>query len=84
MLLPNLSVQQLEYLLAAANNKTRAAAAQQLGVTPSALTQGLAELERRVGLTLFERKGRSTVLRPQAKEVLEYARRVVAETNNLS
>ncbi len=84
MLLPNLSVQQLEYLLAAANHKTRAAAAQQLGVTPSALTQGLTELERRVGLTLFERKGRSTVLRPQAKEVLEYARRVVAETKDLT
>ena len=42
--LPNLSVQQLEYLLAAANHPTRAAAAEQLGVTPSALTQGLTEL----------------------------------------
>ncbi len=84
LLLPNLSVQQLEYLLAAANNTTRAAAAEQLGVTPSALTQGLIELERRVGLPLFERRGRSTVLRPQAKQVLEYARRVLAETKDLT
>ena len=44
--LPNLTVQQLEYLVAAAASLTRAAAATGLGVTPSALTQGLADLPR--------------------------------------
>jgi DNA-binding transcriptional LysR family regulator len=53
-------------------------------VTPSALTQGLAELERRVGVPLFERHGRQTRLRPQAAEVLAHARRVVAETRDLA
>ena len=82
--LPNLTVQQLEYLVAAAASPTRAAAAAGLGVTPSALTQGLAELERRVGVPLFERHGRQTRLRPQAAEVLDHARRVVAETRDLA
>lgn len=82
--LPNLTVQQLEYLVAAADAPTRAAAATALGVTPSALTQGLAELERRVGLPLFERRGRRTLLRPDAAEVLAHARRVVAETRDLA
>ena len=82
--LPNLTVQQLEYLVAAAASQTRAAAARGLGVTPSALTQGLAELERRVGVPLFERQGRQTRLRPQAVEVLAHARRVVAETRDLA
>ncbi|HIE67610.1 MAG: LysR family transcriptional regulator [Acidimicrobiales bacterium] len=82
--LPNLTVQQLEYLVAAAASPTRAAAARGLGVTPSALTQGLAELERRVGVPLFERQGRQTRLRPQATEVLAHARRVVAETRDLA
>ena len=82
--LPNLTVQQLEYLVAAADAPTRAAAASGLGVTPSALTQGLAELERRVGLPLFERWGRHTELRPQAAAVLAHARRVVAETGDLA
>ena len=82
--LPNLTVQQLEYLVAAAVSPTRAAAAAGLGVTPSALTQGLAELERRVGVPLFERHGRQTRLRPQAAEVLAHARRVVAETRDLA
>ena len=82
--LPNLTVQQLEYLVAAAGSTTRAAAAASLGVTPSALTQGLAELERRVGVPLFERHGRHTRPRPQATEVLAHARRVVAETRDLA
>ena len=82
--LPNLTVQQLEYLVAAADASTRAAAAAGLGVSPSALTQGLAELERRVGVPLFERHGRQTRLRPQAAEVLAHARRVVAETRDLA
>ena len=82
--LPNLTVQQLEYMVAAAASPTRAAAAAGLGVTPSALTQGLAELERRVGVSLFERHGRQTRLRPQAAEVLAHARRVVAETRDLA
>ena len=82
--LPNLTVQQLEYMVAAAASPTLAAAAAGLGVTPSALTQGLAELERRVGVPLFERHGRQTRLRPQAAEVLAHARRVVAETRDLA
>ena len=82
--LPNLTVQQLEYMVAAAVSPTRAAAAAGLGVTPSALTQGLAELERRVGVPLFERHGRQTRLRPQAAEVLAHARRGVAETRDLA
>ena len=82
--LPNLTVQQLEYMVAAAASPTRAAAAAGLGVTPSALSQGLAELERRVGVPLFERHGRQTRLRPQAAEVLAHARRVVAETRDLA
>jgi len=82
--LPNLTVQQLEYMVAAAASPTRAAAAAGLGVTPSALTQGLAELERRVGVPLFERHGRQTRLRSQAAEVLAHARRVVAETRDLA
>ncbi len=82
--LPNLTVQQLEYLVAAAEGPTRAVAAASLGVTPSALSQGLAELERRVGVQIFERQGRQTRLRPQANEVLTHARRVVAETRDLA
>lgn len=82
--LPNLTVQQLDYLVAAAGAATFADAAAQIGVSPSALSQGLGELERRVGVDLFETEGRRRVLRPQATEVLRYAERVLAQTADLA
>lgn len=81
---PNLTVQQLEYLVAVADAPTWAVAAAAVGVTPSALSQGLAELERRVGLSLFERAGRRRVLAPAAAPVLAHAREVVARTVDLA
>jgi DNA-binding transcriptional LysR family regulator len=81
---PNLTVQQLEYLVAVADAPTWAAAAAAVGVTPSALSQGLAELERRVGLPLFERDGRRRVLATAAAPVLAHARDVVARTVDLA
>ena len=81
---PNLTVQQLEYLVAVADAPTWAVAAAAEGVTPSALSQGLAELERRVGLPLFERDGRRRVLAPAAAPVLAHAREVVARTVDLA
>jgi DNA-binding transcriptional LysR family regulator len=82
--LPNLTVQQLEYLVAAAREPTFARAAESVGVSPSALSQGLAELERRVGVTLFEPAGRGRVLAEQAAEVVRYAERVLADTEELA
>jgi DNA-binding transcriptional LysR family regulator len=81
---PNLTVQQLEYLVAVADAPTWAVAAGSVGVTPSALSQGLAELERRVGLTLFERAGRRRVLTPAAAPVVAHARDVVSRTLDLA
>lgn len=63
---------------------TWADAAASLGVTPSALSQGLAELERRVGVPLFDRDGRRRPLRASATPVLEHARQVVALTGDLA
>jgi DNA-binding transcriptional LysR family regulator len=82
--LPNVTVQQLEYLVAAAREPTFARAAASAGVSPSALSQGLAELERRVGVVLFEPAGRARVLAAEAKEVVRYAERVLADTEALA
>lgn len=82
--LPNVTVQQLEYLVAAAHEPTFARAAGAVGVSPSALSQGLAELERRVGVPLFEPSGRGRVLTEAAGEVVRYAERVLTETGDLA
>jgi DNA-binding transcriptional LysR family regulator len=82
--LPNLTIQQLEYLVAVSRSGTWAEAAASMGVTPSALSQGLAELERRVGVPIFERQGRRRVIAPAAAEMLAYAEAVVARTQDLA
>jgi DNA-binding transcriptional LysR family regulator len=81
--LPDLTIRQLEYLVAVADEPTWALAAQRVGVTPSALSQGLAELERRIGVPLFESQGRRRVLRRSAAPVLDHARRMLALTRDL-
>jgi DNA-binding transcriptional LysR family regulator len=81
--LPDISIRQLEYLVAVADAPTWAVAADQVGVSPSALSQGLAELERRIGVDLFEPKGRRRVLRSAAAPALDHARQVVSLTADL-
>ncbi len=83
---PNLQVttQQLDYLVAIDRHETWADAAAAVGVTPSALSQGIAELERRLGLSLFERDGRRRVPTVDHAEVLRYAEHTVAATDDLA
>lgn len=82
--LPDISIRQLEYLVAVAEAPTWAVAAANVGVSPSALSQGLAELERRVGVALFRPDGRRRVLRDAAEPVLDHARQVVSLTSDLA
>ena len=82
--LPDISIRQLEYLVAVADAPTWAVAAADVGVSASALSQGLAELERRVGVELFQPEGRRRVLRDAASPVLDHARQVVSLTGDLA
>lgn len=81
--LPNITVQQLEYLVAVSRAPTWSRAAEHVGVSPSALSQGLAELERRVGIPLFDRVGRRRALTADADEVLRHAESVLGATADL-
>ncbi len=80
--LDRISLQQLRYLIAVADARTWARAADELGVTVSALSQGLGELEKRTGLALFERAGRQRKLRADAGPVLVFARKVLAQRSD--
>lgn len=82
--LPDISIRQLEYLVAVADSPTWAVAATNVGVSASALSQGLAELERRVGVDLFQAEGRRRALRDAATPVLDHARQVVSLTGDLA
>ena len=81
--IPQISIQQLSYLVSIAEEPSWAAAASRLHVTPSALSQGVAELERRLGIDLFVREGRRRVPRGEAQPVFDYARSVIVQTADL-
>lgn len=83
-LLPNLSTAQLGYLVAITRHRTWAEAASSLGVTPSALSQGIAELERRLGVPLFAADGRRRVPHEHTAALAECAERVLADLDQVT
>lgn len=77
--LPIVSTAQLGYLVAITRHRTWAEAARSLGVTPSALSQGIAELERRLGVPLFAVDGRRRVPYEHTATVAACAQRILAD-----
>jgi len=74
---------QLRYLVALAEHGHFGRAAQACGVTQSTLSAGLKELEATLGVTLVERTRRSVLVTPLGQQVVERARRLLAETEDL-
>lgn len=64
------TIPQLTYLREVERAGSFTAAADRLGVSQPALSQSLADLERRLGAPLFERAGRHRVLTEAGREVL--------------
>lgn len=84
MKLANVTTSQLEYLVAAIAEPSWKDAAANVGVSPSALSQGIAELERRLGVRLFDKQGRRRMPTAEAMAALAHATRVLAEMRELS
>ena len=59
--------------------KTMAAAAEALRVTPSAVSQAIAQLEDELGIDLVERRGRGVELTPAGRQLVQRAERVLIE-----
>ena len=79
MKLANVTTSQLEYLVAAMSEPTWKHAAAVVGVSPSALSQGITELERRLGARLFDKQGRRRVPTAEANAALLSAREAFEE-----
>lgn len=80
----NLTTHQLQYLVTVSRTETMAEAAAELHISSSALSQGLSELERRLGIELFRRQGRSRTLTGQGREAVGHAERILAATRDLT
>ncbi|MEZ4553806.1 MAG: LysR family transcriptional regulator [Dehalococcoidia bacterium] len=76
-------LRQLTYLREVARLEGFTRAADALGVSQPALSQSLADLERRLGVPLFERDGRLRRLTSEGREVLAFAERSLADLAGL-
>jgi molybdate transport repressor ModE-like protein len=74
-----IDVRRLRVLRALADRGTVAAAADALHLTPSAVSQQLAALEREVGQPVVERRGRGLVLTGAGEILLEHAHALFAQ-----
>jgi molybdate transport repressor ModE-like protein len=74
-----IDVRRLRVLRALADQGTVAAAAQALHLTPSAVSQQLAALEREVGQPIVERRGRGLILSGAGDVLLEHAHALFAQ-----
>lgn len=72
----NITFRQLQVFVEVASRLSFAQAASALHLTPPAVTMQIKELERAVGLPLFERHGRSISLSTGGEYFLVYARRM--------
>jgi DNA-binding transcriptional LysR family regulator len=72
------TLRQLRVLVAVARHESVTRAAQELQLTPPAVSMQLKELEQQVGTPLFDRSGRAVTLTTTGEYLLSYARRILA------
>jgi LysR family transcriptional regulator, hydrogen peroxide-inducible genes activator len=78
------TLRQLQYALAVAETLNFGRAAEQCHVSQPSLSAQIAELEEALGVTLFERNRRRVLPTAAGREVLERARRVLLEADDLA
>ncbi|HET6866013.1 MAG TPA: LysR family transcriptional regulator [Solirubrobacteraceae bacterium] len=74
-----LDSRRMRVLLQVARTGSLAAAAAELGYTPSAVSQQIRALERELGTVVLERRGRGVVLTGPGQALAEHAQRIVDE-----
>lgn len=75
----NLTLRQLQIFVVAARHLSYARAAEELHLTPPAISMQLKQLEDNVGLPLFERLGRGVALTGAGEMLVHHALRVLGE-----
>lgn len=78
-----ISTKQLMYALAIEKTLHFKNAAEQCHISQSALSTALAELEKQLGLQIFERDNKKVLVTPIGREVLKRARSIITEVDDL-
>lgn len=83
MSVSNISIRQIEYFLKVIEAGSCIKAAENVHVTPQAISKAVSELEKKLGVTLLERSGRNIKPTPEAYELVGYARKVLFATEEM-
>ncbi|WP_072802740.1 LysR family transcriptional regulator [Rhodococcoides yunnanense] len=75
----NLGIMHLRCIVAIADHESFTEAAAALGMVQSSLSRSVAEAERRLDVSLFERTTRRVAVTPDGRAVTEHARRMVSD-----
>lgn len=76
-----MQLQQLRYLIAAAEYGSFRAASQRLYVSQSSLSVAIKDLEQETGVSVFNRTSRGISLTTEGIELLDYARRIIEQAD---
>ena len=78
-----MTIQQLNYVITISEKGSLNKAAEVLYVTQPSLTSAVRELEKELGITLFNRGGKGVTLTNDGAEFIQYARQVVTQYDRL-
>ncbi len=78
-----ISFKQLSYALAAAETLHFKKASEKCNISQSALSTALNELEKQLGLQIFERNNKKVFITPAGKEIIQQARQILLQVDNL-
>lgn len=78
-----MTLQQLKYVLTVADKGTISEAAKALYIAQPSLTNSIKELEKELGILIFQRTNKGILLSRDGEEFLAYARQVVEQVNLL-
>ncbi len=78
-----MTIQQLKYVIAIAECGSISMAAQRLFVAQSSVSKSVAELEKEMGITIFNRNNKGVYLSEDGTKFLSYARQVIEQTELL-
>ena len=74
-----MTLQQLRYVIQAADSRSMNEAAKQLYISQPSLSGAIKDLEEEIGTEIFKRTNKGTVLTPEGEEFLGYARQVAEQ-----
>jgi LysR family hydrogen peroxide-inducible transcriptional activator len=77
------TLKQLKYICAVADLKHFSKAAESCFVSQSALSTGINELEQNLGIQVFERHNKQVLITPLGQEIIDRARAILLQTNDL-